>query len=183
MIQTIKYINHKSSVIINVDESSKLVSYIYVDAYENKNNRLSPKADDHSFKFDREDLFPIQTGWFTDFKITADMMDLPNNRIVNLYTITVVYEDNSVESSIMYDLNELYCLRMKYLKEDPQCRPHNMQQLTVLMFRETIFRNAVAFGDIDTALEIYADMFRNIKSESSNINSVYNYFDYDKQYR
>lgn len=182
MILEVKIINNKQIAEITVDESSKSVSYIYVDAYENINNYQSALERDHSFKFEAEAMSPERIGYRTFFRITGDMLNLKNNRVVNFWIAAIVYEDGSIEHCVIYDTNELYCLRMHYLRTKPECKVSNNEQLCVLMFREALLRNAMAINNIEDSVMFYTDIFRSTKSTNSNINACTNGWQYNGSY-
>lgn len=161
MVLEINFKNSKLDVEILINNRNSEIRYIYMDTYENRCNYLSEYAPDHSHVFNHNEIFVSSTPTTSTYNISAAQLDTPNG-ITGLYIMTILYDSGKIERRIVYDLNELYCVRMKYIT--PICEScHDKAQyraLVVLMFRETLLRNAIAFNLIDDALSYYTDIFR-----------------------
>ena len=160
MIIDKKIINNKTKIEFTIDNAVHEVGYIYLDTYDNRDNYLSEIESKHSFKFLYDDLNPQVNPSTTIYEISADM--LGSDRITGLYILTLIYDDETFEHTIIYDTNELYCIRVKYI--DKACKTctdiANNKLLINLMFKETLFNNAISLNLIDDALKYFTDIFR-----------------------
>lgn len=160
MVLNTKIIDNKHTIWFDVDSKLHDVKYIYLDLYKNRNFYQSPLDGEHSYRFDGYDIIKSKTFARSEYAIAADRIG--EKRINGLYILTVIFDDGSIDRRIIYDLNELYCLRVKYLtKSCVSCDDKaNFKMLTILMFREMLLRNAVNLNMIDESLNYYSDIFR-----------------------
>lgn len=160
MILDINIKNNKQTVELISENSVHEIAFIYMDTYDNRDNYMSTEDGKHSFKFPYSTLSPVVTGMYTTYTINASMLNL--DRIVGLYILTIVYDDDTIEQKIVYDTNELYCIRMKYMeKVCNTCTDiANNRMLINLMFNEMLLRNSIALNLIDDSLKYYTDIYR-----------------------
>lgn len=161
MILDIKIINNKSDITFSVDIRTKDVKYVYLDVYENHKNYLSNDDAKHTYKFEKSTIFVDQDLMQSNYKINKDLL-IPGKTISGLYILSIIYDDNSIEHGIAYDLNELYCIRMRYItKCCNNCKDTaNYKNLTVLMFKEMLLRNSISLNLVDDSIAYYTEIFR-----------------------
>ena len=171
MIVEVNIKNNKKNIELIVDNIFKDVRFIYIDEYSNRKNYLSEDPSLHSFKFNKDEILYESSNTKSIYNISSTLLN--KNRISGLYILTVFFNDGSIEHRIIYDLNELYCIRVNYLFNDCNiCTENaNTRMLTILMFRELLLRNAIALNLIDDALNYFTDIKRNFCNNLSNINT------------
>ena len=160
MILEVNIKNNKTIVEIISDNRIRNISKVYLDTYDNRKNYLSPNDSLHTYLFKGQDIIVEEQAIQSIYNIKSDQINHP--RFVGLYILTAVYNDGYIESKIVYDLNELYCIRMDYIKNTcNNCSDiANKRKLTLLMFREMLLRNSIAVNNISDSLDYYKDLFR-----------------------
>lgn len=152
--------DNKKTIEFDIDGRLHDVRYIYLDTYENSKKYLSPDDRDHSYKLTADQIFVSESLYRSVYEIKAEQLNL--NKFIGLYILTVVFDDGEIEHRIIYDLNELYCVRFDYLtKTCLACNDTaNYNKLTILMFKEMMLRNYIAMNNIEKSLEYYNDIFK-----------------------
>lgn len=160
MILNIEIINNKSDIEITIENRIRDIKYVYLDTFENHKNYLSKDDNKHSYKFLREDILIEEDNVVSKYRINKSKLN--PKKIIGLFILTIMFDDGTIEHRIIYDLNELYCIRVKYLTNCcNNCRDTaNYKGLTVLMFREMLLRNTIALNMIEDALKYYKDIYR-----------------------
>lgn len=161
MILDINIINNKSDIEFLVDIKTKDVLYVYLDVYENHSNYLSNDDTKHTYKFNGLDIIVGRDSMVSRYRINKDLL-IPDQKILGMYILSVVYDDGSIEHAVAYDLNELYCLRLKYMTNccDTCQDSASYKKLITLMFKEMLLRNAMGLNMVDESLKLYREIFR-----------------------
>lgn len=160
MVLEINIKNNKQDIEFIVENRTQDVKYVYLDTYENSKNYLSMEEMDHSFKLNASDILVEQGITKSTYSISSEQLSM--KRIIGLFVLTIYYDNGNIENRIVYDLNELYCVRMNYIQNicNTCCDNKRERMLIVLMFREMLLRNSIAFNLVDDALKYYTEIFR-----------------------
>jgi len=138
------------------------VKFIYVDSYNHRTHYPRENPGIHELVIRPADIThsTVSDDCCITYTIIAEQFCRTDFK--GLFIITVAYEDGGNHSTIVFDEELFYCLRVTLFERIcvPCVDNKQFHKLELLFMRETMFRESVALNRVDDALKYYGEVLR-----------------------